>query len=252
MNISKGKRANILPLGTYAAVGDGIDLKKARFTFIPITIPHCGTARYGVLIRWLQSDSSPFIRVLNPPHESKKVRIGMSLLRFFAGRVVEIPRMECFGISGLRILPTVAFLYRCTSLYIGRGQVLFQNLLLIIAPSIRGRSEGCFAFEFFAIATFLSKVIDSISDERQKTFCTQVHRKNPQPDDVLLYVDPVIFFIRALFACFGNDLYALFCGIVKVRDFYVCTVFQNVNGILSIVTGCRDELILKMQQLNKM
>ena len=70
--------------------------------------------------------------------QSKKVRMGMSLLRFFAGRVVEIPRMECFGISGLRILPTVAFLYRCTSLYIGRGQVLFQNLLLIIAPSIRG------------------------------------------------------------------------------------------------------------------
>ena len=69
---------------------------------------------------------------------------------------------------------------------------------------------------------------------------------------MLLYVGPVIFFIRALFACFGNELHALFCDIVKVRDFYVCTVFQNVNGILSVVTGCCDELILKMQQLNKM
>ena len=48
------------------------------------------------------------VKVLNPPHESKKVRIGMSLLRCFAGRVVEMPRIECFGISGLRILPTVA------------------------------------------------------------------------------------------------------------------------------------------------
>ena len=170
MNISKGKCANILPLGTYAAVGNGINLKKARLTFIPITIPHCGTARYGVLIRWLQSDSSPFIRDLNPPHESKKVRIGMSLLRFFAGRVVEIPRMECFGISGLRILPTVAFLYRCTSLYIGRGQVLFQNLLLIIAPSIRGRSEGLLCFQVFIIAELLSKVIDIIAYKRHEPF----------------------------------------------------------------------------------
>ena len=102
--------------------------------------------------------------------QSKKVRIGMSLLRFFAGRVVEIPRMECFGISGLRILPTVAFLYRCTSLYIGRGQVLFQNLLLIIAPSIRGRSEGRLCFQLFIIAELLSKVIDSIPNERHEPF----------------------------------------------------------------------------------
>ena len=28
MNIGKGKRANILSLGTYAAVGNGINLKK--------------------------------------------------------------------------------------------------------------------------------------------------------------------------------------------------------------------------------
>ena len=104
----------------------------------------------------------------------------------------------------------------------------------------------------FIIAELLSKVIDIISNKRHEPFCTQVHRKNPQPDDVLLYVLTVVFFIRALFACFGNDLYALFCDIVKVRDFYVCIVFQNVNGILSIVTGRCDELILKMQQLNKM
>ena len=102
--------------------------------------------------------------------QSKKVRMGMSLLRFFAGRVVEIPRMECFGISGLRILPTVAFLYRCTSLYIGRGQVLFQNLLLIIAPSIRGRSERRFFFQLFIIAELLSKVIDIIPNERHEPF----------------------------------------------------------------------------------
>ena len=121
MGIGKGKHANILSLGTYAAVGNGINLKKARLTFIPITIPHRGAARYGVLIRWLQSDSSLFIRDLKSPHESKKVRMGMSLLRFFAGRVVEMPRMECFGISGLRILPTVAldmrasFAFSCLS-----------------------------------------------------------------------------------------------------------------------------------------
>jgi len=74
MNIGKGKRVNILSLGTYAAVGDGVNLKKNDLRL----------------------------------SQSKKVRMGMSLLRFFAGRVVEIPRMECFGISGLRILPTVA------------------------------------------------------------------------------------------------------------------------------------------------
>ena len=37
-----------------------------------------------------------------------KVRMGMSLFRFFAGRVVEIPRSECLAISALSILPTVA------------------------------------------------------------------------------------------------------------------------------------------------
>ena len=52
-----------------------------------------------------------------------------------------------------------------------------------------------------------------------------------------------LFFIRALFACLCNNLYALSCNIVKVRDFYVRSVFQNVNGILSVVTGCCDELI---------
>ena len=92
MDIGKGNRANILSLGTYAAVGNGINLKKAKAC----------KAR-------LRSS------------QSKKVRIGMSLLRFFAGRVVEIPRMECFGISGLRILPTVAldmllnFAFSCLS-----------------------------------------------------------------------------------------------------------------------------------------
>ena len=91
------------------------------------------------------------IGVLNTPHESKKVRTGMSLLRFFAGRIVEMPRMECFGLSSLRMLPTVAFFYRCTSLYIGRGQVLEQNLLLVIAPSIRGRSDGLFCFQLFGV-----------------------------------------------------------------------------------------------------
>ena len=126
----------------------------------------------------------------------------MSLLRFFAGRVVEIPRMECFGISGLRILPTVAFLYRCTSLYIGRGQVLFQNLLLIIAPSIRGRSEGMFCFQFFIIAELLTKVIDIIPNERHEPFWTQIHWKNPQPDDFLLYVLTVVFFKPSL-KCIG-------------------------------------------------
>ena len=89
----------------------------------------------------------------------------------------------------------------------------------------------------------MSKVIDSIPNKRHEPFCTQVHRKNPQPDDVLLYVGPVIFFIPSLFSCLCNDLYALSCDIVKVRDLYVCTVFQNVNGILSMLTGCCDELI---------
>ena len=59
--------------------------------------------------------------------------------------------MECFGLSSLRMLPTVAFFYRCISLYIDRGQVLFQNLLLVIAPSIRGRSEGMFCFQLFGV-----------------------------------------------------------------------------------------------------
>ena len=36
MDIGKGKRANILSLGTYAAVGNGVNLKKTRLTFIPI------------------------------------------------------------------------------------------------------------------------------------------------------------------------------------------------------------------------
>ena len=31
-------------------------------------------------------------------------------------------------------------LYRCTSMYIGRGQVLFQNLFLTYSPPILGRS----------------------------------------------------------------------------------------------------------------
>ena len=58
-----------------------------------------------------------------------------------------------------------------------------------------------------------------------------------------MYGLTVVFFILPLFTCLCNNLYALSCDIVKVRDFYICTVFQNVNGILSIVTGCCDELI---------
>ncbi len=91
------------------------------------------------------------VGVLNPPHGSKKVRTGMSLLRFFAGRIVEIRGFSAWGFQALRILPTVAFFYRWTSLYIGRGQVLFQNLLLVIAPSIRGCSERMFCFQLFGV-----------------------------------------------------------------------------------------------------
>ena len=74
------------------------------------------------------------------------MRIGMSLLRFFAGCVIEIPRIACLGISALRILPIAALLYRCISLYTDRRQVLFPTLLLIIAPYMRGHSEGVFCF----------------------------------------------------------------------------------------------------------
>ena len=35
-------------------------------------------------------------------------------------------------------------LYRCTSIYIGRGQVLFQNLFLTYPTPILGRIEGEF------------------------------------------------------------------------------------------------------------
>ena len=88
MNIGKGKGANIVSLCTYAAVGNGINLKKARLTFIPIEKGADGNELVKILCR---------------------------------GRVVEMPRMECFGISGLRILPTVAldmrasFAFSCSS-----------------------------------------------------------------------------------------------------------------------------------------
>ena len=59
----------------------------------------------------------------------------------------------------------------------------------------------------------------------------------------MLYILTVVFFIGSLFSCLFNNLHALFGYVVKVRYFYVCTVFQNVNGILSVVLGRCDKLI---------
>ena len=79
MHVGECQGTNVLSFGSCTAMSDRIGFEKAK----------------ACKARFRSS-------------QSKKVRIGMSLLRFFAGRVVAIPRMECLGISGLSILPTVA------------------------------------------------------------------------------------------------------------------------------------------------
>ena len=55
-----------------------------------------------------------------------------------------IAGFECFKfclVWGVEQLYIHVPLYRCTSMYIGRGQVLFQNLFLTYSPPILGRSD---------------------------------------------------------------------------------------------------------------
>ena len=55
-----------------------------------------------------------------------------------------IAGFECFKfclVWGVEQLYIRVPLYRCTSMYIGRGQVLFQNLFLTYSPPILGRSD---------------------------------------------------------------------------------------------------------------
>ena len=63
------------------------------------------------------------------------MRIGISLFGFFAGRVVEIPRIEYFGISDLRIL------YVCT---------IFQNVngILLVVTGYWYKTVDNFRFLF--------------------------------------------------------------------------------------------------------
>ena len=89
----------------------------------------------------------------------------------------------------------------------------------------------------------MRKVIDIVADKGYQSFCAQVHRKYPHVNNFFLHVLSVVFFIMPLFTRLFDDLYALFLDVVEVRYFYVRSIFEDVNGIFSVVAGGCGELV---------
>ena len=100
-----------------------------------------------------------------------------------------------------------------------------------------------FCFQLFSIAELEGKVIDIVADKGYEPFCTQVHRKYPHVNNFFLHVLTVVFFIVSLFTRLFDDLYALSLDVVEVCYFYTCAVFEDVDGVFSVVAGGCGELV---------
>lgn len=62
-------------------------------------------------------------------------------------------------------------------------------------------------------------------------------------NNFFLHVLSVVFFIMPLFTRLFDDLYALFFDVVEVRYFYMRSIFEDVNGVFSVVAGGCGELV---------
>ena len=98
-------------------------------------------------------------------------------------------------------------------------------------------------FHLFAVAEFCRKVIKIVTDKSDESFCAEKHRENPQADDFVLYISSIIFYIDSFLPLFCDYLHGLFLDVVEVRNFHFCRIFEYVNCILSVISGCRSKLI---------
>ena len=172
MNIRKGKRTNIVSLCTYTAVGNGINLKKTAYVH-----PNHHTSPRSSEV-WCSH---------------KVVAVGFKSLH----QGLEVSARIEEGADGNELVKIL-----CRSCCWNAADGMFWNLRLENPADCSAWYAGEFCFQLFIIAELLSKVIDIIPNKRHEPFWTQIHWKNPQPDDLLLYVLTVVFFKPSL-KCIG-------------------------------------------------